>query len=65
MVNLLKFTLVLAVLLFRLFLILNVIMGLYLNHKYPDSNPLSNINWYIYAMILDFYCSRISNKEEE
>lgn len=65
MVSLLKFIIALIVLFFRLFLIFHVVLGLYLNYKYPETNPLSNITWYIYAMILDFYCTTSSNKEQE
>jgi hypothetical protein len=50
----------------RLYLIFKVGQGLYFNHVNPDYS-LDHLQWYIYALFLDFYIVKMfdnSNSED-
>lgn len=49
---------IIATFFIRIFFIFKVIQGLYFNHMNPDYS-LNNIEWYIYALFIDFYIIKI------
>jgi len=58
MIQFLKTILTILIVSTRCYLVYQVIKGLYFNFLSPDY-PLNNIQWYVYALILDLYIVKI------
>jgi hypothetical protein len=57
MIKLIKSLLTLSIILARFYCIFMVGYGLYLNRA--NNEPLDNIQWYVYILVLDLYCVKI------
>jgi hypothetical protein len=63
MIKFLKSIVILSVILVRCYFIYQVIKGLYFNYLNPEY-PLDNIQWYVYALILDLYIVKIVDNSD-
>jgi hypothetical protein len=51
---------ILMVMVIRIYFVFKVIQGLYFNH-FNTNYSLDNVQWYIYALVLDIYLIKILN----
>ena len=51
---------ILMVVVIRIYFVFKVIQGLYFNH-FNSNYSLDNVQWYIYALVLDIYLIKILN----
>jgi hypothetical protein len=55
-----KNLIILMVMVIRIFFVFKIIQGLYFNH-FNINYSLDNVQWYIYALVLDIYLIKILN----
>jgi hypothetical protein len=48
---------------FRIYLVYKILSGLYFNIQNPVLYPITNLTWYVYFMICDFYIMNIFKEE--